>query len=91
MDKVIARRHLAGIVNLTLSDFFGVETVADVITDATREEAWLLRHNRYLALVPLLVKVLDINTREEDLALLWVIISLNQLDQARLAATRLSH
>ena len=58
-----------------------VHTVQYVVLDTAREENGLLLHQRYLRLViPLVVELLDVLSREEEPAIDRVVEALNQRD-----------
>ena len=90
MDEVIGARFRASIVhqgfNLLWRLACKVETVGDVLSNRTGEKDGFLLDNSDLVMVPLRVELLDIDTVEEDLALIRVIEALKQLDNGRFAA-----
>lgn len=58
-----------------------VHTIQYVVLDTAREEDGLLLHQRYLRLViPLVVELLDVLSREEEPAIDRVVEALNQRD-----------
>ena len=79
-------------VDLCFSQTANIDTIKDVVLDATREKDWLLLdESNLLLMVPCVVEVLDVLTIEEQSALNWIVESLNQLHNGRLAAARLTN
>jgi len=89
MDKVISIRLAASIVHqlfdLCIVHAVEAETESDVLADCTREEHGLLLYNGDLIVVPFGVQVFDICAIKDDLALLRVVKTLNQLNDGALA------
>lgn len=65
-------------VNLCFSQTANIDTIEDVVLNATREKDWLLLdESNLLLMVPCVVEVLDVLTIEEQSALYWIVESLN--------------
>mmetsp|Transcript_12195 Transcript_12195/g.20555 ORF Transcript_12195/g.20555 Transcript_12195/m.20555 type:complete len:144 (-) Transcript_12195:1280-1711(-) len=86
LDKSERVRHLAGLLNLPYGNIAMLKAIADVLLDAPREERRLLRHNGDLALEPHGIKSLDFLATEKDLAIVRVVVPLDERDDARLSA-----
>jgi len=82
VQEVVCVRLVASIVdhsfNLRVCLVIELEAVGDILADRAREEHGLLLHNCDLLVEPLGVKLLDVASVEEDLALLWVIEALHK-------------
>ena len=82
MGKVVRACLTTGIVHHS-NDFLlrlmlKIESVGDVFADCAREQDRFLLNDSDLVVVPLRVKLLDVATIEEHLALLGVIEALNE-------------
>ena len=82
VQEFVCVRRLASIIdhglNLCVSLVIKLEAVGDILADGSGEEHGLLLHNCDLLVEPLRVKLLDVASVEEDLALLWVIEALHK-------------
>ena len=82
MDKVIRARLTRGIVHhihdFLLGLMLKIESVGDVFADCAREQDRFLLNDSDLVVVPLRVKLLNIATIEEYLALFGIIEALNE-------------
>ena len=82
MDKVIRARLFRGIVHhihdFLFSFVLKIQSVGDVFADCAREQDRFLLNDSDLVVVPLRVKLLNIATIEEYLALFGVIEALNE-------------
>ena len=82
VQEVVCVRLVASIVdhgfNLRIRLVIELEAVGDILADRAGEEHGLLLHDCDLLVEPLGVKLLDVASVEEDLALLWVIEALHE-------------
>ena len=90
-DEYISVWFLACVIKVSIGYYIDVEAIADVLSDTSWEEYWLLRYNSDLLFIPSWLKLFNISSTEKYLSTLWIVKSLNQSNNARLSTAWLSN